>query len=318
MFFAHYTPFATNVTNVVSVDGSLNVRTKMQLGDYSATTFSDANSKLYIYTPAGGPTGNGIRIRHGGTGYSGIKIVSYSDATAFVVSNGTGLTTDGPETFKVEADGQTSITSVNTNAFTVKNASNSNQVTFNVGKTGLTEITTSNTDAFTVKNASSSNQVTFNVGKSGLTEITTSNTDAFVIKNASNSNQTAFKIEKDGKTLIGSKKIISTHLHANSFMQVEGKLACKELVILDATKWSDYVFSKDYRLMPLKELEMFYLTNKHLPDVPGDEEIKKNGINAAEMDALLLQKIEELTLHVVEMNKKIELLERENKNLKTK
>jgi hypothetical protein len=78
--------------------------------------------------------------------------------------------------------------------------------------------------------------------------------------------------------------------------------------------WADYVFEKEYKLMPLKELEQFIVSNKHLPNVPAAEEVVKTGIDLGAMDAKLLEKIEELTLHTIEINKKNETLEKSNTN----
>ena len=72
----------------------------------------------------------------------------------------------------------------------------------------------------------------------------------------------------------------------------------------------------NYNLMPLKELEQYILKNKHLPDVPNQDEISKDGIDVYEMNAVLLKKIEELTLYVIEQQKQIVELENEIKNIK--
>lgn len=70
--------------------------------------------------------------------------------------------------------------------------------------------------------------------------------------------------------------------------------------------WADYVFMKDYQLMPLNELENFIIQNKHLPNIPTAEEVVKKGIDLGVMNSKLLEKIEELTLHTIELNKKNE------------
>ena len=75
--------------------------------------------------------------------------------------------------------------------------------------------------------------------------------------------------------------------------------------------WADYVFAKDYSLMPLKDLEKFIKINGHLPNIPKAEEVVKEGIDLGAMDAKLLEKIEELTIHTIELNKKNEALEKE-------
>ena len=68
--------------------------------------------------------------------------------------------------------------------------------------------------------------------------------------------------------------------------------------------------------MPLKELEQYIIQNKHLPDVPTQDEISKDGMDVYEMNAVLLKKIEELTLYVIEQQKQIVELENEIKNIK--
>ncbi|MEQ9405814.1 MAG: hypothetical protein RIM99_19640 [Cyclobacteriaceae bacterium] len=69
--------------------------------------------------------------------------------------------------------------------------------------------------------------------------------------------------------------------------------------------WSDFVFEKEYKLRTLTEVENYISENKHLPEIPSEAEVIKNGINIGEMNAKLLQKIEELTLYLIEQNKKL-------------
>ena len=68
--------------------------------------------------------------------------------------------------------------------------------------------------------------------------------------------------------------------------------------------------------MPLKELEQYILKNKHLPEVPTQNEISKDGMDVYEMNAILLKKVEELTLYVIEQQKQIDELENKIKNIK--
>ncbi len=68
--------------------------------------------------------------------------------------------------------------------------------------------------------------------------------------------------------------------------------------------------------MPLKELEQYIIQNKHLPNVPTQDEISKDGMDVYEMNAVLLKKVEELTLYVIEQQKQIVELENEIKNIK--
>lgn len=89
-----------------------------------------------------------------------------------------------------------------------------------------------------------------------------------------------------------------------------------KVAVANTTNWADYVFAPEYCLRPLSEVEVFIKKNKHLPEVPSADEVVKEGIDIAEMDALLLKKIEELTLYMIEQNKRIEKLEKENTALK--
>ncbi|NJM17206.1 MAG: hypothetical protein HC896_19125 [Bacteroidales bacterium] len=76
---------------------------------------------------------------------------------------------------------------------------------------------------------------------------------------------------------------------------------------------ADYVFNEDYNLRTLTEVESFVKANKHLPGMPKGQELEKNGMDVAQMNNLLLEKIEELTLYVIEQNKRIEELEKQTK-----
>lgn len=66
------------------------------------------------------------------------------------------------------------------------------------------------------------------------------------------------------------------------------------------TGWSDYVFKPTYKLIPLSEVKTYIDQNQHLPEIPSEEEVKKDGINLGEMNKLLLKKVEELTLYLIE------------------
>ena len=76
--------------------------------------------------------------------------------------------------------------------------------------------------------------------------------------------------------------------------------------------WADYVFEDDYTLMPLAELVAFIKQHKHLPNVPSAKEVAEEGIDLAEMNAVLLRQIEELTLRLIKMQAEIEELQSEN------
>lgn len=76
------------------------------------------------------------------------------------------------------------------------------------------------------------------------------------------------------------------------------------------TFWADFVFKSDYKLKPLKSVETFIKKNGHLPDVPSAEKVAKEGFDVADTQRLLLQKIEELTLYIIQQEKRMDLLEK--------
>lgn len=82
------------------------------------------------------------------------------------------------------------------------------------------------------------------------------------------------------------------------------------------TFWADFVFDKNYKLRPLSAVESYIKINQHLPEIPSTADVNKNGIDLAETQALLLQKVEELTLYVIQQDKKINQLEKKVRYLK--
>lgn len=81
-----------------------------------------------------------------------------------------------------------------------------------------------------------------------------------------------------------------------------------KVALKNTSYWADYVFAPDYKLMPLEEVEKFLASNQHLPNVPSADDVVKDGIDMATMDAKLLEKIEELTLYMIDLKKENEAL----------
>lgn len=93
-----------------------------------------------------------------------------------------------------------------------------------------------------------------------------------------------------------------------------------KVAVKNSADWSDYVFADDYKLRSLAEVERFVKQNKHLPGVPSASDVVKQGVDVGKMDAKLLEKIEELTLYMIQVKKdsdrRIDRLEKENRRLK--
>ena len=130
---------------------------------------------------------------------------------------------------------------------------------------------------------------------------------------------------KDMFTVYGDGRIEVSNA-AGKILQLDadGLMHTREIRV-DALAWPDYVFEADYKLKPLSELKEYITTKKHLPNIPSEREIKENGINVSQMQQLQMEKIEELTLYMIQMDEKmnqmqtkIDALEKENATLKTK
>jgi hypothetical protein len=98
-------------------------------------------------------------------------------------------------------------------------------------------------------------------------------------------------------------------------LDVCGTIHAKEIKI-DLLGGCDFVFKKDYKLMSLNELEKFVTTKQHLPEIASEKEMIEDGLNMKEFQMKLLQKVEELTLYVIEQNKQIKRQNQEIKKLK--
>jgi hypothetical protein len=100
-------------------------------------------------------------------------------------------------------------------------------------------------------------------------------------------------------------------------LDVLGTIRASEVKV-DLLGQADFVFAPTYKLRPLSEVEKYVKANSHLPEIPSATEVAQNGLSLGEMQNKLLQKVEELTLYVIEQNKRIDVLEKENGALKAK
>lgn len=130
-------------------------------------------------------------------------------------------------------------------------------------------------------------------------------TKAFTVGNNVSTFKETFVVYGNGQTRIGTLKPMSTH--SDAMLAVDGKIVSKSLYVT-SLNWADFVFEKDYKLPKLSEIEAYYTAHGHLPLIPTAQEVRENGIDVAEMNKLLLQKIEELTMLMVEQQKQIDSL----------
>lgn len=144
------------------------------------------------------------------------------------------------------------------------------------------------------------------------------------------SSATDINLIKTGTTISSLETIVSPGTrHYTSIMQdrvgigtntpdsalaVNGTIHSKEVKV-DVLGWTDYVFKNNYNLSTLEEVEKYITEKGHLENIPSEEEAVKNGISLGEMNAKLLQKIEELTLYMIDVNKKVNVLQINNDKL---
>jgi hypothetical protein len=101
---------------------------------------------------------------------------------------------------------------------------------------------------------------------------------------------------------------------ANTYrLSVKGKIRAEEIKVY--TTWADYVFKKEYQLPSLKEVERYIATNGHLQNVPSEKEVAEKGLKLGEIAKIQQEKIEELTLYLIQQNKDIEVLKAQVKLL---
>lgn len=114
----------------------------------------------------------------------------------------------------------------------------------------------------------------------------------------------------------GGVSIATNKLPEGYKLAVNGAILTTKVKVLTYANWPDYVFEPTYRLSSLQDVELFIKQHKHLPDIPSAQTVGKEGLDLADSQALLLKKIEELTLYVIELKKENERQNEEIERLK--
>ena len=130
----------------------------------------------------------------------------------------------------------------------------------------------------------------------------------FKNRNSAGQERTLFTITSVGNVGIGTSS-------PTAKLAVHGSIRAKEIRV-EAAPWPDYVFRSGYSLIPLDKLERFIKAHKRLPGMPDEAAVSADGVELGNLSRLLVEKLEELTLHIIEQNKAIEKLEEEVKSLK--
>lgn len=128
---------------------------------------------------------------------------------------------------------------------------------------------------------------------------------------------TRLKIDPEGRVYIGSG-LWGDVYYSDYRLYVEKGIRTEKVKVDLNTSWADYVFDSNYELMPLDELAKFVEKEKHLPNVPSEKELQTEGIDLAQMDKIQMEKIEELTLYIIQLKKQNLVLEERLKALEQK
>lgn len=113
-------------------------------------------------------------------------------------------------------------------------------------------------------------------------------------------------LDANGSASFANQVWIGSGFHCSA----TGSLKVKDLRVT-LTDWSDFVFDDGYSLRPLGEVERYIEAHRHLPDIPSAKEVEEEGVDVGEMNKLLLQKVEELTLYIIDLQKQIDELKSE-------
>jgi len=229
----------------------------------------------------------GYRYRIGGSSYSGIQLGSSSSPLMTLLTTGNvGIGTTNPEDkLQVVSAGYNDIFSISRNG-----GGHQNIFDFRI---------TSNPNGAPA------------LSDRSLTILPTQFAADIALLTDPSLTQPQFVVKANGSVGIGTTS-------PTEKLSVNGTVLAKKVkVSTEPGTWPDYVFSPEFELRTLQELEAYIKANQHLPEVPSAQEVEANGLDLGDMDATLLKKVEELTLYLIQENKEKEVLKKENQKLKT-
>jgi hypothetical protein len=134
-------------------------------------------------------------------------------------------------------------------------------------------------------------------------EITGTGTGVLRIRNSSD----GMYMYSNGQISIGGGGAVAT----GYTVSVEGKLIATTVTSLPFGSWPDYVFEKDYKLRPLADVKKYIDENKHLPGIPAAAIMEKQGVELGDISKRLVEKVEELTLYIIQQQEQIEALKKQ-------
>ena len=126
-----------------------------------------------------------------------------------------------------------------------------------------------------------------------------------------------FRVMGNGKIFAKELAIGGLNNNAETFLiQANGNTWATKFTVTEVSNFPDYVFDNSYKLKPLSEVEAYIKEHKHLPNIPTAKEVEEEGMDLAELTRLQMEKIEELTLYIIELEKRQQKMEEEIEKLK--
>ncbi len=286
-------------------------------GTYQGYVWYDGNSNMVFGTSCNNTSGS-VKFRMACNDVmtvspAGAINLSGTSSQMSITTNGTfsgGFFGSGAD-FYMNASRANNITGAATGNLILQNSSVQLGEAFTAGNVGIgtptpaTKLTVQTADAkWGIINTNGIVSVGTYVGSGGGWVATQSNSPLYFCTSLLNTNGSAqMTLLTNGNFGIGT-------LSPAYKLSVNGTIEAKEVLV--QTGWSDFVFDKNYKLMPLPEVENYIQENKHLPEISSAKEIQKNGLPVAETQTKMMQKIEELTLYVIQLQKEITELKTEN------
>lgn len=261
----------------------------------NGNTLISGSGKALLFATSASTTDGNFGIKYTGSGLN-FYIPNNTNYLMYIRNNGyVGIGTSSP-TEKLEVSGNAKATNI-----TATSSVQSSTLTV-TGNVVFSALSGSSSKVLTIGSngtLSSADMSEMNDGMGDHIATMNLNLNGKKIVGATNGTNGIF-VAQNGNVRIGAGTASPTKT-----LEVNGTIRSKE-VLVEVANWSDFVFDKDYDLRTLMEVESYIKENGHLPDVPSAEEVKTNGVDVGEMNAILLQKIEELTLYIIELEKKID------------
>lgn len=261
-------------------------------------------------------SGNVVTLSNGGGSFT-LPTFTDTDAQSLTLSGNVLSISNGNSVTLPAQSPQTLSQSGNT--ITLSNGGGS----FNLPTTSVvagTNVTVTGTGTTANPFTVSANDTSLYANNGIINQATTTNGNRVVDLNNSNIWFSTANSTSNGKMYLGSTAVYP-NATGNYRLFVEGGILTEKVKVAlrSSANWADYVFANDYQLMPLSEVEAFVKTNKHLPGIDSAEQLAKDGIDVAAMQSKQMEKIEELTLYIIDQDKKIaeqaKALEKNSKEL---